>query len=390
MRSRPSPSAFAMSYGERSMFSGARILITPLDWGLGHSTRCIPIIRRLCELDARPVIGADKGPLALLRDAFPELPHVRVPGVEVRYAKGASQTWAMAAQFPAMLRSVREEHHLFLNLRRQLQLDAVISDQRFGIRAEGLPSVIITHQLFPFTPFAQGVLRRINLRSVARFDRCWIPDDAQEPGLAGELSHGRNVPHNARYIGPISRMDPAKAIAPKDKYRIVCVISGPEPQRTLLEEELMRQLPSIEGRHLLVRGKPEPALDETIGNVRRLSHLGGDALTGALLQAELIVSRTGYTTLMDLARIGRSAVVIPTLGQEEQEYLGELHARTGRFFVQPQDRMDLERALNDRTREAPRHKAQAVSFNTGSTVPTADLLEQALQDLAKLIANARA
>lgn len=366
------------------MFSGARILITPLDWGLGHSTRCIPIIRRLRELDAQPIIGADKGPLALLRDAFPDLPHVRVPGVEVRYAKGASQTWAMATQFPAMLRSVREEHHLFLNLRRQLQLDAVISDQRFGIRAEGLPSVIITHQLFPFTPFAQGVLRRINLRSVARFDRCWIPDDAQEPGLAGELSHGRNVPQNARYIGPISRLDPSKAIAPANKYRIVCVISGPEPQRTLLEEELLRQLPRIEGQHLLVRGKPEPVLDETIGNVRRLSHLSGDALTGALLQAELIVSRTGYTTLMDLARIGRSALVIPTPGQEEQEYLGELHSRSGRFFVQRQDAMDLRTAW-----KASRDKGQATSSNVRGG-GGGDALEHALQDLARLTANARA
>jgi predicted glycosyltransferase len=373
----------------RTMFHGARILITPLDWGLGHSTRCIPIIQRLRELDARPVIGADKGPLALLRDAFPDLSHVRIPGVEVRYAKGASQTWAMATQFPAMLRSVREEHHLFLNLRRQLQLDAVISDQRFGIRADGLPSVIITHQLFPFTPFAQGVLRRINLRSVARFDRCWIPDDAQEPGLAGELSHGRNVPANARYIGPVSRMDPAKAIVPTEPYRVVCVISGPEPQRTLLEEELMKQLPRIEGRHLLVRGKPEPALDEHVappvgapGIVRRLSHLGGDALSGALLQAELIVSRTGYTTLMDLALIGRSALVIPTPGQEEQEYLGKLHTRSGRFFVQNQEKLNIADALG-KVKDAS-GAMDAVELRAD------DRLEHALQDLARLITTGQA
>lgn len=366
------------------MFAGARILITPLDWGLGHSTRCIPIIQRLCELDARPLIGADKGPLALLRDAFPDLPHVRVPGVEVRYAKGTSQTWAMATQFPAMLRSVRQEHHLFLNLRRQLRLDAVISDQRFGIRADGMPSVIMTHQLFPFTPFAQGVLRRINLRSVARFDRCWIPDDAQAPGLAGELSHGRNVPQNARYIGPISRMDPAKAIAPKEHYRIVCVISGPEPQRTLLEEELMKQLPHISGQHLLVRGKPEPVLDETLGNVRRLGHLGGDALTGALLQAQLIVSRTGYTTLMDLAHIGRSALVIPTPGQDEQEYLGELHARSGRFLVQAQDRLNIREVLERGGMKEEMKVKDAKEQGTDHG------LERALQDLAALIANSRA
>lgn len=363
------------------MFAGARILVAPLDWGLGHSTRCIPIIQRLRELDARPVIGADKGPLALLRDAFPDLPYVCVPGVEVRYAKGASQTWAMATRFPAMLRSVREEHHLFLNLRRQLQLDAVISDQRFGIRADGSPSVIMTHQLFPFTPFAQGMLRRINLRSVARFDRCWILDDEQAPGLAGDLSHGRNVPRNARYIGPVSRMDPTKAIAPKEPYRIVCVISGPEPQRTLLEEELMNQLPHIPGQHLLVRGEPEPALDETIGHVRRLSHLGGDALTGALLQARLIVSRTGYTTLMDLARIGKSALAIPTPGQQEQEYLGELHTRTGRFFVQPQEKLNIAEVL-----ESGRVK----DVQPTSVSRTGDGLEHALGDLAALIANSGA
>lgn len=389
------------------MFSGARILITPLNWGLGHSTRCIPIIQRLRELDARPVIGADKGPLALLRDAFPDLPHVRVPGVEVRYAKGAWQTWAMATQFPAMLRSVREEHHLFLTLRRQLQLDAVISDQRFGIRAEGLPSVIITHQLFPFTPFAQGVLRRINLRSITRFDRCWIPDDELAPGLAGDLSHGRNVPRNARYIGPVSRMDPAKAIAPEEPYRIVCVISGPEPQRTMLEDELMKQLPHISGQHLLVRGKPDPAtagkpaLDETIGTpdgapgiVRRLSHLGGNALTGALLQAQLIVSRTGYTTLMDLARIGKSALVVPTPGQEEQEYLGELHAKTGRFFVQAQERLDIADAIEGGRFAGPREVqewkgARVQARNTATSTTAEQLLEHALQDLAALIAKAR-
>ncbi|MBK9758416.1 MAG: glycosyltransferase [Flavobacteriales bacterium] len=362
------------------MFNGARILVAPLDWGLGHSTRDIPIIRRLLELDARPVIGADKGPLALLRDAFPELPFVRIPGVDVRYAKGSSQAWAMAVQFPAMLRSLREEHHLFVNLRRQQQLDAVISDQRFGLRAEGLPSVLITHQVFPFTPLAQGLMRRINARSIQRFDRCWIPDDAVAPGLAGDLSHGQHMPRNSRYIGPVSRMDPARALPTAEKYRIVCVISGPEPQRTLLENELMRQLPSIEGKHLLVIGKPEPAMDQTVGNVRRLSHLGGDALTGALLQAELIVSRTGYTTLMDLAHIARSALVIPTPGQEEQEYLGELHTRSGRFFVQDQEALNLVAGLG---------MTSALEAQSHRQVADHTLLEQALQDLAALIATSR-
>ena len=358
------------------MFAGARILVAPLDWGLGHSTRDIPIIQRLQELDARPIIGADKGPLALLRDRFPDLPFVRVPGVEVRYAKGASQGWAMAKQFPAMVRSVREEHHLFLSLRPRLTLDAVISDQRFGLRAPGLPSVLITHQVFPFTPFAQGMLRRINLRSIMRFDRCWIPDDAEAPGLAGALSHGRHLPANARYIGPLSRMDPARAVPPPEPYDVVCVISGPEPQRTLLEQRLTTQLPAVPGKHLLVLGRPEPARDETIGNLRLVGHLSGDALAGALLQAKLIISRTGYTTVMDLAHLGLTGLLVPTPGQEEQEYLGRLHAATGRFTIASQDTLDIASVLaHERRKDHVRSDAAAANTR----------LEQALQELAHLI-----
>lgn len=362
------------------MFAGARILVAPLDWGLGHSTRDIPIIQRLLELDARPIIGADKGPLALLHDRFPDVPFVRVPGVEIRYAKGASQGWAMAKQFPAMLRSVREEHHVFLALRPRLALNAVISDQRFGLRAPGLPSVLITHQVFPFTPFAQGMLRRINLRSIARFDRCWIPDEPTSPGLAGELSHGRHLPPNACYIGPLSRLNAATALPPAKRYTVVCVISGPEPQRTLFEQRLMEQLPRIPGEHLLVLGRPEPARDETIGHVRVVGHLGGDALAGALLQAKLIISRTGYTTVMDLAALGRTALLVPTPGQEEQEYLGRLHAASGRFIIGTQDGLDIAAALA-RMHDAP--SAQPRPMNTNAA------LEQALQQLARTIHERR-
>src|SRR5688572_2807995 len=191
------------------MFNGARILVAPLDWGLGHSTRCVPVIRRLLALGATPVLGADAGPLALLRNEFPQLEHVRIPGVTVRYSKGSSQLWSMARQFPAMVRSVQAERALFDRLRHDLRLQAVISDQRFGIRSSALPSVVITHQVFPFTPIAQRALRKLNIRHLERFDRCWIMDEPTAPGLAGELSHGAGMPRNARYIGILSRMQGA-------------------------------------------------------------------------------------------------------------------------------------------------------------------------------------
>ncbi|MBL7950637.1 MAG: glycosyltransferase [Flavobacteriales bacterium] len=355
------------------MLSGKRILVAPLDWGLGHSTRCIPIIQRLIERGGVPVIGADNGPLALLRSEFPQLEHVRIPGANIRYSKGASQLWSMARQFPEMVRSVRAENALFDRIRTDLRLNAVISDQRFGLRSPDLPSVLITHQVFPFTPIAQGALRKLNLRHMSRFHKCWIMDEAKEPGLAGELSHGRSLPTNARYIGTVSRM--ARAISSAaSNYRIVAVISGPEPHRTLLDGILSEQLQRIEGEHLLVRGLPANSEIKQIGNVRCVPHLNSTQLAQAMASAELIVSRSGYTTLMDLVALGRSAVVIPTPGQAEQEYLGELHSGTGRFFVQSQQHIDLEAALRDRS--------AAVHLKPSPGHP---LLEQALDELGTLL-----
>ena len=355
------------------MFHGARILVAPLDWGLGHSTRCIPIIQRLMQLGAAPVIGADHGPLALLRQEFPQLEHVRIPGAHIRYSAGSNQLWSMARQFPAMVRSVQAERALFDRIRQDLGLAAVISDQRFGIRHPDLPSVLITHQVFPFTPLAQGALRKLNLRHMARFSRCWIMDESQAPGLAGALSHGKDMPANARYIGTLSRMQSAPDERGKG-FTVVAVISGPEPQRTLLDQLLTEQLQSIPGKHLLVRGLPAHTGQEEHGNLLAVPHLPANALAAHMRSATHIISRSGYTTLMDLVALGRSAVVIPTPGQAEQEYLGELHQRTGRFVVRSQDTLDLSEALA--ALREPASPAEA---------PTRSLLDEALSDLARLL-----
>ncbi|MEO7082386.1 MAG: hypothetical protein ABIY71_12705 [Flavobacteriales bacterium] len=327
------------------MFNGARILVAPLDWGLGHAARCVPVIRELLVQGAVPVIGADWGPLAMLRVEFPELEYVRMPGMEVRYAEGRSQAWAMAKQLPAMLRQVRTEHHFLQAHRRELQLDAVISDQRFGIRAVDLPSVLITHQLFPFSPFAQGPARRLNKKHILRFDRCWVPDREAAPGLSGALSHGKDLPRNARFIGPLSRFVRVSGPAPKMNHRVVAVISGPEPQRAMLEKQVLAQLLSIEGPHLLLTGKPGMG-SQHHGQVHVTGHLPTVELQDALMHAELIVARTGYSTLMDLDALERGALLIPTPGQPEQEYLGQLHMETGIHQIQEQHGLNIALALS--------------------------------------------
>ena len=359
------------------MLNGKRILVAPLDWGLGHATRCVPLIERLLRFGAIPILGADKGPLAVLSAEFPSLEYVRIPGITVRYSESGNQLWSMAKQFPAMLRSMQTERALFEGMRAKLRLDAVISDQRFGIRSNALPSLLITHQVFPFTPFAQSVLRKVNLRNIARFDRCWIMDEQRSPGLAGELSHGAELPGNSRYIGILSRMTPIRNSPSEStgaKYRIVAVISGPEPQRSLLENILLEQMQGIKGEHLVVLGLPDELDQKQIKNITMIGHMQGSKLARAMSDSEMIVSRSGYTTLMDLAALGRSALIVPTPGQEEQEYLGRLHAGTGRYIVQQQNSIDLTTALGTTADQplTPQH--------SGS-----DLLDEALGDLAGLL-----
>ncbi|QQR87696.1 MAG: glycosyl transferase family 28 [Flavobacteriales bacterium] len=355
---------------------GARILVAPLDWGLGHAARCVPVVSALLHRGAVPVIAADNGPLALLRTEFPELEHVRLPGITIRYSKSGSQLVRMALQFPAMVRQVQAEQRAFERLRGSLRIDAVISDQRFGVRAADLPSVLITHQVFPFTPVAQGALRKVNLRHIERFHCCWVMDEPQAPGLAGELSHVADarsaMPVNARYVGALSRLRPVSCAA----HDVVAVISGPEPQRTLFERELISVLRVLPGKHVLVRGLPhmaQEAGEEHIGNVRVMAHADADTLQGLLTGARAIVSRSGYTTLMDLAALGRSAIVVPTPGQEEQEYLGRLHTRTGRFVVQQQGHLDLSASVLER------------ASGSRAVASQGDLLQQALDELHALL-----
>lgn len=354
------------------MFAGNRIIVAPLDWGLGHTTRCIPIIKRLIALDAVPIIAADNGPLELLKAEFPELERVQIEGSPVRYSSGNDQLRTLAFQFPSLLASIRNERRTIKRLVKKLRPAAIISDQRFGVMDPSVPSVLITHQAFPQLRIGKDFATRLNRHFIDRFDRCWIVDQPEPPGLAGALSHGSDLPRNARYIGPQSRFTQIAGTA-SQAHRIVAIISGPEPQRSILEQELIAQMDMIEGEHLLVNGKLDER-SEKIGNIMIAPHLSTERLTVELVNAELIVSRCGYTTIMDLHALGRSALLIPTPGQPEQEYLAKLHASIGTFVIQQQHAIDLRTALTSIDR--------SMNFKMGSTT---DLLDEALMDLAEIM-----
>ena len=325
-----------------------RILVAPLDWGLGHATRCIPIIRELLLQDADVIIAADKRPYELLKKEFPSLTFVRFPGFTVTYPDGDQIASKIIGQIPKMISGSFREHAALKKMIRELKIDAAISDNRFGLFSKKIPCVYVTHQICIMMPeqlqWASRFIYFLNKIIIERYTACWIPDDAGEDNLSGRLSHFYPLPQNASYIGPLTRFK--KDSNAVKEYDVLVVLSGPEPQRTTLENIIMDQLKTVRCKSLVVRGIPEKSQHIKISeSISVVSFLDSEALNRAMLASDIIISRPGYSTIMDLAALGKKAVFIPTPGQTEQEYLAAELVKNGKFCIQRQESFSLSSAL---------------------------------------------
>src|ERR1700722_295745 len=293
-----------------------KVLVAPLDWGLGHATRCIPIIKGLVDQHCTVIIAADGAQKAVLQKEFPDLSFVKTPGFRVKYGKNRAITLLkIILAIPKILIGIKRENRWLRHFARQERLDLMISDSRYGLYGRGFVSVFMTHQLAirsSFGGIVDGLLRRLNYRYIRRFSACWVPDVEGKDSLGGLLSHPSRMPEvPLRYIGWLSRMD--KIARPLD-IDLLVLLSGPEPQRTALEELLLPQLGEM-GRVLLVRGLPKggsPLM--TPGGVEVIDYLGARDLERVIGQSRLVVARSGYSTIMDLVKLGKTAIYIPTPG----------------------------------------------------------------------------
>lgn len=319
-----------------------RILIAPLDWGLGHATRCIPIIRHLIETGQQPIIAASARPLKLLQEEFPDVESIEFEGYNISYPKGSGMAWKMFRSTPKILSRIRNEQKELERLIPKLKLDAVISDNRFGLYTDKIPCVYMTHQVMIKAPFFETTLYRLHMDYMRRFTHVWIPDSEIE-GLSGDLAHKYPKPFNGAYIGPLSRF--AEPIEIEKSTDLLVLISGPEPQRTRFEEVVLEQLKSIDRRAVAVVGTPDKQFDRREGNIRVVSHLNVESLEQEIAAAKLIVSRSGYSTIMDLAAMGKKAVFVPTPGQTEQEYLAKLFQDRRQHFFMSQRALNLAEAI---------------------------------------------
>ena len=313
-----------------------KILVAPLDWGLGHATRCIPIIKELLNQKCEVWVAAAGAQKTLLKEEFPFLLFVELPGYGIKYGKNRALTICrLLFSIPKILICIKREKAWLRAFQTTAAPDAVLSDNRYGLHAPGLFSVFITHQLHIMTPFgrfADRLLQGINYRSIRHFSRCWIPDIEGELSLAGELSHPIHMPAIiTRYIGWLSRLDDgasaqaasAPADRPTEPSGLLILLSGPEPQRTILEQKIIQQATSWPGLITLIRGLPEGGRPiSPPNNMVIYDHLPANTLATAIREADIVLSRAGYSTVMDLVKLGKKAIFIPTPGQTEQEYLG--------------------------------------------------------------------
>ena len=309
-----------------------KILICPLNWGLGHAVRCVPLIRRLINEGNDIVIASDGYPLALLQQEFPSLSTVEIPSYHIRYSSGKSQTFAMLRNMPRIVGGVVREHRWLKQYLKTSDIDMVISDNRFGLWSKQAKSVYITHQLMIKMPrglkWLEPIAWRFHRMFISRYSACWIPDTSGDDNLSGDLAHKYPLPKNAKFIGILSRFQGLENIAPNPDFTTICVLSGVEPQRSIFEEDLIERFRDSPAPTLIVRGQPQAEKQTSqIDSVTLISHLSTEEMAAYFRGAAKIISRSGYSTIMDLVMLNclSKAELIPTPGQTEQEYLSEYH-----------------------------------------------------------------
>lgn len=327
-----------------------KVLICPLNWGLGHATRCIPVIRTLVQRGHEVHIASDGVALGLLRAEFPGLTCIELPGYGIHY-KGKNLIRSLFLQIPSMMDAMRKEKKRIKKYVAEQGIEVIISDNRFGCRSKNCRNIFISHQLKILLKNDALTLSAstVNRLLIGKFDTVWVPDAPPPDNISGKMSD-RDGYRNIEYLGPLSRFTKMDLPIKRD---FIAVLSGPEPARTQLESLLIRQAALLPYTVLIVRGLPvdAPPLDSLPSHLTCVDYMTAIELNKAIEESLCVISRTGYTTVMDLLSLGKKGILIPTPGQPEQEYLGQQLAEKKRFLISAQKTLNLSelapRALDD-------------------------------------------
>lgn len=316
-----------------------KILICPLEWGLGHAGRMIPLALKLQQMNNEILIGAGREHLALFREEVPGAVLIEFKGFKPAYSDYLPQYLILLFKLPVLIFHIITEHRRLRKIIRKYGIDIVISDNRFGLWHRDIKTVYISHMhRIPFPgrlkmlePF--GIL--LHRFIIKKFSLCFIPDVPGELNVSGRLSHGLELPSNTRFIGILSRFSPPADPGRKESRpgnRIVLVLSGPEPQRKILKQKITDLFRNGNMELTILEGRPGNPHDAAVsGNIRSFHHLPSMEFRRLLLESDYIIARSGYSTIMELVSLNRTALLIPTPGQTEQEYLARYLSERGWF-----------------------------------------------------------
>jgi uncharacterized protein (TIGR00661 family) len=348
------------------------ILIAVLDWGLGHATRSIPVIHCLLANHCKVSIAGNGASLTLLKQEFPNLYLHELPSYKVTYPSNGFFFWSLFFQSPRIFKAIQKEKRQIETLVSENQIDAIISDNRYGCYSDKVPSVLINHQVNIQLPksllWTRAIVDYLNHRLIKKFDSCWVPD-FPSGGFTAKLSETKKL--NVRFIGMLSRFVPNDVVQENDL--VLGLVSGPEPQREIFEKLLITEFKKLKQPCLIIRGLPHLIPNETRdGEVTLMTHAPASELQRIICKAGMIISRSGYSTIMDLHALGKKRVIfVPTPGQTEQEYLADELKKRKIAYTQTQDQFNLSEAI---------HRSKEYSGFDASVHHT-NLLNDALQDM---------
>lgn len=330
-----------------------KICIAPLDWGLGHATRCIELINVLIELDYIVYIASEGKQEKLLQQAIPSAIFLPLKGYRIRYAKKSIFLHPiLLLQIPKIIVSIINEYYWLKKTAKEIDFDLIIADNRYGFFHKKIKSVFITHQLAIQTGFkwSNYLMQKINYAFINQFNGYWIPDMLPPINLAGKLSNPSKFPKGTSwYMNCLSRLKNSPNVRLKTKAKAItflAIISGPEPQRTLLEHLIWQQGNTLHLPFVIVAGLPDKEqYEKSTQHGNLYAHLSGDELVAQIQNAEYILCRGGYTTLMELIPFKKKLILIPTPGQTEQTYLANYWFEKKWAIFFEQEHFNLQNAL---------------------------------------------
>lgn len=323
------------------------ILICPLEWGLGHATRMIPLAKRLKEMNYNVIIASGEEHLSLFRSELPGFSYLTFPGFKPDYSRYFPQYISLLFKLPLLIWHIINEHQRVKRIISENNIDIIISDNRFGLWNRKIISVYVTHMpLIPFPRslrFLEPVGVMLHRFIIKKYTYCFIPDLPGDLNLTGRLSHGLKLPDNVRFIGILSKYTDHSSDIPRISTHDTVILSGPEPQREILKQKLISILRDNLTPAIIFEGRPDSQeVTKKTGNITFYSHLPASEMKKIIESSLAIITRSGYTTIMELVSLNCTALLVPTPGQTEQEYLADYLSEKGWFYTMSQNEINTK------------------------------------------------